>query len=76
MPAHCFNFSETVSGQKEGCVIDHTPYSTDLTPPNYFLFPKQKIPMTGHNFGLVEEIQTSVMEVLKTIPKEEFSVAY
>ncbi len=51
--------------------IDHSPCLPDLTLPDYFLFPKLRIPMKGHCFSSVEEIQTRGT-VLKTIPKEEF----
>jgi hypothetical protein len=34
----------------------HTPYSPDLTPPDYFLFRKLKIKLKGLHFADVAEI--------------------
>jgi len=43
-----------------------TPYSPDLSLPEYFLF----------HFAVVAEIQEAVTDELKTIQKEEFSAAF
>ena len=38
-------------------VIPHPPYSPDLAPCNFFLFPKLKLQMKGRRFDTIEEIQ-------------------
>jgi hypothetical protein len=50
-----------------------TPYSPDLSPPNYFLFPKLKVKLKGLHFADVAEIQEAVTDELKKVQKEEFS---
>ena len=55
-----------------GCVIDHPPYSPDLSPCDYFLFPKLKNAMKGAFYDDVPTIQAAVTQVLKNIPKVEF----
>jgi hypothetical protein len=40
-------------------VIPHTPYSPDLTPCDFFLFPKMKLKLKGRHFDIVEEIQAA-----------------
>jgi hypothetical protein len=52
------------------------PYSPDLSPPDYFLFPKLKKKLKGLNFGDVAEIQEAITDELKKVQKEEFSAAF
>ena len=51
------------------------PYSRDLSPPDYFLFPKLKMKLKGLHFATVAEIQEAVTDELKKVQKEEFSAA-
>jgi hypothetical protein len=38
-------------------VIPHPPYSSDLAPYDFFLFPKMKLKPKGRQFHTIEEIQ-------------------
>ena len=58
--------------KKQICVIDHPPYSPDLSPCDYFLFPKLKTAMKGAVYDDVPTIQAAVTQVLKNISKTEF----
>ena len=58
--------------KKQICVINYAPYSPDLSPCDYFLFPKLKIGMKGTFYDEVPTIQAAVTQVLKNIPKTEF----
>lgn len=49
-----------------------TPYSPDLSPPDYFLFPKLKMELKGNNFPDIEIILEAVTEKLKNIRKIDF----
>jgi len=62
--------------QKNFTTLYHLPYSPDLSPPDYFLFPKLKIKLKGLHFADVAEIQEAVTDVLKKVQKEEFSAAF
>jgi len=53
-------------------VIPHPPYSPDLAPCDFFLFPKLKLRTKGRRFDTIEEIQEESKRVLDTIPKREF----
>ena len=53
-------------------VIDQPPYSPDLSPCDYFLFPKLNNAMKGAFYDDVPTIQAAVTQVLKNIPKTEF----
>jgi len=48
------------------------PYSPDLSPTDYFLFPKLKMRLKGLHFVDVAAIQEAVTEELKKVQKEEF----
>ena len=51
-------------------------YSPDLSPPDYFLFPKLRMKLKGLHFADVAEIQEAVTDELKKVRKEEFSAAF
>ena len=53
-----------------------TPYSPDISPPDYFLFPKLKMKLKGLHFADVAEIQEAVTGELKKVQKQEFSAAF
>jgi len=50
-------------------VLHHPPYSPDLAPADYFLFPKLKLSLKGQHFQTVEEIQCAVTRELNNISK-------
>jgi hypothetical protein len=54
----------------------HPSYSPDLSPPDYFLFPKLKMNLKGLHYAEVAEIQEAVTDELKNVQKEEFSAAF
>ena len=54
--------------------MDYPPYSPDLSPCDYFLFPKLKTAKKGAFYDDVPTIQSAVTQVLKNIPKPEFKV--
>ncbi|UYV82512.1 hypothetical protein LAZ67_21002631 [Cordylochernes scorpioides] len=48
------------------------PYSTNLAPCDFFLFPKLKRPMKGRRYPTLNEIKTASKEELKKILKYDF----
>ena len=73
-PAHrSFKVSQFLA-KNNMTVIPHPPslYSPDLTPCDFFLFPKLKLRMKGRRFDTIEEIQEESQRVLDTIPKTGF----
>jgi hypothetical protein len=52
------------------------PYSPDLFPPDYFLFPKSKMKLTGLHFADVTEVKEAVTDELKKVQKGEFSANF
>ena len=57
-------------------VIDHPPYSPDVSPADFFLFPRLKGVLKGVRFSSVEEIQRRVTAELRAIPKEAFAEGF
>jgi hypothetical protein len=61
---------------KNVTTIYHPPYSSDLSPPNYFLFPKLKIKLKELHCADVAEIQEALTDELKKVQQEKFSAAF
>ena len=51
--------------------MNHPPYSSDLSPCDYFLFPKLKTKMKAAFYDNIPAIQAVVTAVLKNIPINE-----
>ena len=51
---------------------EQTPYSPDLAPCDFFVFPKLKEVIKGTRFQDSEAIKTSVTRELRAIPEESF----
>jgi len=50
-------------------VLPHTPYSSDMSPPDFDLFPKLKEPMHGHHFSSLEEVSAAVTRAIRGLKK-------
>jgi len=51
----------------------HPPYSPDLTPCDFFLFPRMKGQKKGKRFSDVSEVKKKTLEVLNNISVENIS---
>ena len=56
--------------------LKHPPYSPDLSPPDFFLFPKVKSALKGHRFADISDIQHNVTTQLKAISKDEYARSF
>jgi histone-lysine N-methyltransferase SETMAR len=52
------------------------PYSPDVSPADYFLFPQLKMKLKGLLFEDVAEIKEAVTDELRKVQKEKFSAAF
>ena len=52
-------------------IMPQSPYSTDLGPGDFFLFPKLK-PVKGKHFATIEEIKEKSKRELLAIPKNAY----
>jgi len=57
-------------------VVLHPPYSPDLAPADFFLFPKLKTTLKGRRFQTIEEIQENAMRELRAITQSAFQEAF
>jgi transposase len=49
-------------------VVPQPPYSPDLSPCDFFLFPKLKFHLKGRHLGTVDNIQKVVTDQLRALP--------
>ena len=57
LPAHTALAIREFLAKKKIPVLPQPPYSPDLAPCNFYLFPKLKLKLKGHRFGTIEQIQ-------------------
>jgi hypothetical protein len=56
--------------------VPHSPYSPDLAPADFFLFPKLKTSLKGRPFQIIEEIQENATRELRAIIESAFQEAF
>ena len=72
-PSHNAAIVKKFLTNRNVAVLHHPPYSPDLAPADYFLFPPRlKISLKGRHFQTVEEIQCAVTRELNGISKTAF----
>ena len=71
-PAHNALSIRQFLAEKNVAVLDQPPYSPDLAPCDFFLFPKLKEVIKGTHFSDVETIKTAVTTELRRIPQDSF----
>ena len=57
-------------------IVPQPPYSPDLAPCDFWLFPKLIRPLRGHRFDTIEEIQAESKKALKEIAEIEFNKCF
>jgi len=62
--------------KNETTVVPQPPYSSDLPPADFFLFPKLKSTLRGRRLDTFDEIQKHSTEEMFAIPKEPFQKAF
>jgi len=56
--------------------VPHPPYSPNLAPADFFLFPKFKTTLKGRCFQTTEEIQENSIRKLRAITESAFQEAF
>jgi transposase len=75
-PAHTALAVQHFLASKNMTVVPQPPYSPDLLPCDFFLFPKMKIKLKGQRFDTIEEIQAKSQKVLKTLTPKDFQDSF
>ena len=71
-PAHTVLSIREFLAKKNIPVLPHPPYSPDLAPCDFYLFPKLKWKLKGHHFGTMENIQKIVTDEVNTLTENDF----
>ncbi|UYV78442.1 hypothetical protein LAZ67_16001387 [Cordylochernes scorpioides] len=71
-PAHTSLLVRDFLAKNNTLMMPQPPYSPDLAPCDFFLFPKLKRPMKGRRYATLDEIKTASKEELKKILKNHF----
>jgi hypothetical protein len=56
--------------------LPHPPYSPDLAPCDFFLFPQSQNPPQRKHFGIVENVEAASTRALNNISSEDFHHCY
>jgi len=57
-------------------LVRQAPYSPDIAPCDFWLFPKLKIPLKGKRFESREDIMRNATDLLNIIPQEAFQKCF
>ena len=74
-PCH-MALSNTEFLEKSILVASEPPHSPDLSPCDFFLFPRLKKCLKGRHFGTLNNVQKTVTDLLKSIPASEFHLCH
>ena len=75
-PSHASLLIREFLAKQETIVVPQPPYSPDLAPADFFLFPKLKSTLKGRRFQTVEEIKENSLQDLRAIPQNTFQDAF
>jgi len=71
-PAHVSLLIREFLAKQDMIVVPQSPYSPDLAPVDFFLFPKLKSTLKGRRFQMIEEIKENSLQDLRAIPQNTF----
>lgn len=71
-PAHSSNLVQQFLARHKIKQLRQPPYSPDIAPCDYWMFPKLKMALKGKRFDDIETIQSNATRELKAIPKPAF----
>ena len=57
-------------------IVPQPPYSPDLTPCDFWLFPKLKRPLRGTRFESIDEIKAESKKALMAIPEKDYLASF
>ena len=75
-PAHTALSVKQFLTDKHITTLEHPPYSPDLAPCDFYLFPKVKSVLKGTRFGSVDDVKKKTADVLKQLTEVDFLHAF
>ncbi len=70
--SHTSNLTFSYLNEKNISILPHPPYSPDLVPCDFYLFPKIKKSLKNKKYLKVENLARAVQAVTSSIPKEDY----
>ena len=74
--AHKAKLTQDFLQEKGLHLLPHAPYSPDLAPCDFWLFPRVKALIAGKPFARIQDLAKAVHSALATIPQEEYRRAF
>ena len=74
-----FNFEQKqrrIEVAQESLTMPQSPYSPEMAPCDFFLFPKIKRTLKGRRFTDIDDIKSASLKELKALPKIEFKKCF
>ncbi|CAK9799943.1 Mariner Mos1 transposase [Anthophora quadrimaculata] len=75
-PSHTSTLVREFLAKNSTNVIEQAPYSPDMAPCDFFLFPKLKLPLRGRRFESIEAIKENSQKELKALPSSAFKKCF
>ena len=75
-PAHASFLIRSYLEKHQTSIVLQPPYSPDLAPADFFLFPKLKTTLKGRRFQTIEEFQENAVRDLSAITEIAFKEAF
>ena len=75
-PAHTSMLVREFLVKNKTVIMPQPPYSPELDPADFFLFPKLKTPMKGKRFVTIEEMEEKPKQELLAIPNSAFQKCF
>jgi len=76
VPAHNALSVKQFLANKNITVLEHPPYSPDLTPCNFYLFPKIKSVLKRTHFVSVENVKAKTEEILNSLTEHDLWICF
>ena len=74
-PLMCEVFKSFLASEKVK-VLNHPPYSPDLSPCDFLLFPRLKKMLSGNKYTSRSFLGSAIYQCLQQIPKEDYLFAF
>lgn len=75
-PAHSAHQTGNFLAENNVALVGHPPYSPDLAPCDFFLFPRVKAKLRGRRFPSVDDAVTSYLDEINRITPDEWTECY
>ena len=74
--SHKCEVVKSFSASEQVIVLNHPPYSPDLSPCDFFLFPRLKKMLSGNKYTSRSSLGSAINQGLQQIPKEDYLSAF